>query len=169
MAEKEAFVSINTQPQITRHQFEALLASHRAFHEVAIKVTDILQDTSRSAHYQPHPYTAEGNIDESFLDNKQNLAKDDSVFSRQQAGGIKDDSSGRPLQRQEREPATDETPPKRTFDLENMRARKAYTQKRQRSIRMYARASGSYHDAEYDFQCKALPWWRTSESLYANI
>ena len=43
---------------------------------------------------------------------------------------------------------------RQTFELESRRARKAYSQKQQRSIRMYARASASYHDAEYDFQCK---------------
>ena len=169
MAENDAFVSINTQSHITRHQFDALLASHRAFHEVAIKVTDLLQDPSRSAYYQPHPSTSVGDIDVSLLNNKQNSTKDDSLFSRRQSGGIKDDSSQRLLQRQEREPATNETPPNITFELENMRARKAYSQKRQRSIRMYARASGSYPDAEYDFQCKTSSSWRTSEFLYANI
>ena len=142
-------MSTNIQSHITRHEFNALLASHRAFHEVAIKVTDILQDPSRVAYYQPHPRTSDGDTD------KQNSTKDDRLFSTQQSGGgIKDDSSWRLLQRQGREPTTDETPPRLTFESENMRARKSYSQKRQRSIKMYARASGSYPDAEYDFQCK---------------
>ena len=168
MAEKDAFVSTNTQYHITRHQFDALLASHRAFHEVAIKVTDLLQDPSRSAYYQPHPTTSDTDIEVSFLDNKQNSINGDILFSGQQSGGIRDDSSWRLLRRQEREPATDETPPNITFQLENMRARKAYSQKRQRSIKMYARASASYPDAEYDFQCKTSSWWRISEFFYAK-
>ena len=154
MAEKDAFVSTNTQSHITRHEFNALLASHRAFHEVAIKVTDILQDPSRSAYYQPHPRTSDGDFGVSLIEDKQNSTEDDRLFSRQQSDGIKDDSSWRLLQRQEREPATHQTPPKTTFASENMRARKAYSQKRQRSIGMYARVSGSFPDAEYDFQCK---------------
>ena len=169
MAEKDAFVSTNNQSHITRHEFNALLASHRAFHEVAIKVTDILQDPSRSAYYQPHPRTSDGDIGGDLIEYKQNSTKDDRLFSSQQGGGIKDDSSWRLLQRQEREPATDETPPKITFESENMKARKSYSQKRQRSIRMYARASGSYPDAEYDFQCKLHFGGNTSKFLYADI
>ena len=48
-------MSTNTHSYITRHEFDALIASQKAFHEVAIKVTDILRDPSRSAHYQSHP------------------------------------------------------------------------------------------------------------------
>ena len=151
MAEKDAFVSTNTP---IRHKFNALLASHRAFHEVAIKVTDILQDPSRLAYYQPHPRTFDSGIGVSLVESKQNSTKDDRPFSRKQSGDIKDDSNWRLLQPQEREPATDETRPKITFESENMRARKSYSQKRQRSVRMYARASASYPDAEYDFHCK---------------
>ena len=169
MAEKDAFMSTNPQSHITRHQFNALLASHRAFHEVAIKVTDILQDPSRSAHYQPHPSTSEGDIDVSLLDNKRNSTRDDSLFSRQQSSGLKDDSSRRLLQRHERGPAPDEALSNITFASENMRARKAYSQKQQRSIRMYARASGSSPNAEYDFQCKTSSWWCTSEFIHSNI
>ena len=153
MAEKDAFVSTNPQSHITRQEFNALLASHRAFHEVAIKVTDILQDPSRSAYYQPQPRTSDSDTSVGLIEYKQNSTEDDRLFSGQQSAGIKDDSSWRLLQRQEREPATDETPPRITFESENMRARKSYSQKRQRSIGMYARALGSYPDTEYDFQC----------------
>lgn len=162
MAEEEAFVSTNFQYHITRHEFNALVASHRAFHEVAIKVTDILQDPSRLAYYQPHPRTSDSDIGVSFIES----TKDGRPSSRQQGGDIKNDSNWRLLQAQEREPAADETRPKITFESENIRARKSYGQKRQRSIRMYARASASYPDAEYDFQCKLHLGGGSSKFLY---
>ena len=49
MAVEDSGSSVIPSAQISRDQFDALLASHKAFHEVAIKVTSILQDPSRFA------------------------------------------------------------------------------------------------------------------------
>lgn len=153
MAGKDAFVSTNVPSHISRHQFDALLASHKAFHEVAIKVTDILQYPSRSAHYQSLPNKAEEDIDVNYIDYGRNVSKADSSVSSQGRGGITNHSKRYTVHQQERKPAPDETMSESTFEVENMRARKVYRQKRQRSIKMYARPSVSYLEAEYDFQC----------------
>lgn len=157
MAGKDAFVSTDPPSHISRHQFDALLASHKAFHEVAIKVTDILQYPSRSAHYQSLPNKIEDDIDVNYIDNGQNVSKADSSVSSQGRGGIRNHSKRYTVHQQERKPAPDETMSESTFEVENMRARKVYRQKRQRSIKMYARPSVSYLEAEYDFQYKFFP------------
>lgn len=153
MAEDNVTVSNNFQPPISRHQFDALLASHRAFQEVAIKVTDILQDPSRSACYQSLSSKVEDNIDPNHADYGHSVSEDDSLVPRHQSGGIKDDSGRHSPHQQELKPASNEISPLVTLQIENARARRAYNHKRQRSIRLYARASGSLPDAEYDFQC----------------
>lgn len=145
MAGKDLVVSTSPYSYISRHQFDALLASHRAFHEVAIKVTDILQDPSKSAYYQSLPSEAEEDINMNHVDYRQNVLKSNSDFSNH--------SERHTLRQQQRKPAPDKALSNSTFRLENIRARKAYNQKRQRSINLYARASGLSPDAKYDFQC----------------
>lgn len=81
MAGKDLVVSTNPYSHISRHQFDALLASHRAFHEVAIKLTDILQDSSKSAYYQSLPSKAEEDINVKHVDYRQNVLKSNSDFS----------------------------------------------------------------------------------------
>ena len=148
MAGNHLVVSTNPYSHISRHQFDALLASHRAFHEVAIKVTDILQDPSKSAYYQSLPSKVEDDINVNHLDYRQNVLKGNSDISNH--------SERHAPHQQEHKPAPDapdEALSNSTFRLENIRARKAYNQKRQRSINFYARASGLSPDAKYDFQC----------------
>lgn len=145
MAGKDLVVSTHPYSHISRHQFDALLASHRAFHEVAIKVTDILQDPSKSAYYQSLPSEAEEDINVNHGDYWQNVLKSNSDFSNHSERHA-------PRQRQ-RKPAPYEALSNSTFRLENIRVRKAYNQKRQRSINFYARATGLSPDAKYDFQC----------------
>lgn len=138
-------MSTNPYSHISRHQFDALLASHRAFHEVAIKVTDILQDPSKSAYYQSLPSEAEEDVNVNHVDYRQNGLKSNSDLSNH--------SERHAPRQQQRKPAPDKALSNSTFRLENIRARKAYNQKRQRSINFYARASGLSPDAKYDFQC----------------
>ena len=136
MAGNDAVVSNNPQLHISRRQFDALVASHRAFHEVAIKVSDILQDSSRSAYYQSIPRKNEDDIDVNYLDDGQNVSRGNSLVPRHQSGDLENHSK-----------------PDSTFQIENWRARKSYRQKRQRSIESYAHASLSYFTANYGFQC----------------
>lgn len=145
MVGKDLVVSTNPYSHISRQQFDALLASHRAFHEVAIKVTDILQDPSKSAYYQSLPSEAEEDINVNHVDYRQNVLNSNSDFSNH--------SERHAPRQQQRKPAPDEALSNSTFRLENIRARKAYNQKRQRSINFYARALGLSPDAKYDFQC----------------
>ncbi len=153
MAGKDAIVSFNHHSHMSRHQYDALCASHKAFHEVAIKVTDILLDPSRSAQYQSLPSRSDENIDVNYIDNGPSISEGDNSIPRQQSRGVRNYSSQHFLHRPEPKPASDEKSTLPTFQMENMRARKAYRKKQQRSIKMYARASGSYLDPEYDFQC----------------
>ena len=136
--------STNSQPHISRQQFNALLASHRAFHEVAIKVTDILLDPSRSARYQSLSSTYDDEVDVNYLTYGPHGLKGDAVAP-----------SAKPPDpsQYERMPSRIEPSARTNFQIENVRARKAYRQKRQRSHEMYARAFGSYLAADYDFQC----------------
>lgn len=143
----------NPQFHISRQQFDALLASHKAFHEVAIKVTDILKDPSRSAYYRSAPSKVEDDVDMNFIDSRHGVSKGDTLVPKQPSGSTMNHSKRYVPHYQERRPAPDGLQQNLTFPLENMRARKAYYQKRQRSINMYARASVSYVDAEYDFRC----------------
>ena len=136
MAGNDAVVSNNPQSHLSRHQFDALVASHRAFHEVAIKVSDILQDSSRSAYYQSIPSKIEDDIDVNYIDYGQNVSRGSRVVPRHQSGDLEDHSK-----------------PDLTFLVENSRARKSYRQKRQRSIGSYAHTSLSYLAADYGFQC----------------
>ncbi len=154
MAEKDAIVSPNPQFHISRHQYDALLASHKAFHDVAIMVTDILRDPSRTSRYQPLPNEAEDDIDVDYQDYGQDVSKGEGSIPRRQSSGLTDDGERHISHHQGRKPAPDETVSKFTFAVDNMRARKAYRQKRQRSINLYASTSVSNLDTEYDFQCK---------------
>ena len=154
MAGKDAVVSTSPQFRISRHQYDALLASHKAFHDVAIRVTDILQDPSRTSYYQSVPSEAEGDVDANY--NGQNVPKNDGSVSRQQSGGAWNYSKRYTPHQEERKPAQDETITSIAFEVENTKARKAYSQKRQRSINFYASTSLSYLDTEYDFQCMLI-------------
>ncbi len=153
MAGTDAIVSNNHQSHISRHQYDALWASHKAFHEVAIKVTDILLDPSRSAQYQSLPSRSDDNIDVNYIDNGPSISEGDNSPPRPQSRGVRNCSSQHSLHRSEPKLASYEKSTVPTFQMENMRARKAYRKKQQRSIKMYARASESYLDAEYDFRC----------------
>lgn len=157
MARKDAIVPPNSQFHISRHQFHALLASHKAFHEVAIKVTDILQDPSRSAKYQLPSDRAEEEINVNYIGYGQTVSKRDSSVSSQKSGSIGNHSKPQIPYQQERQPAPDRTLLDCSFQIGNERARRAYKQKRERSINLYARASLSFLDAEYDFQCMSAP------------
>ncbi len=154
MAGKGGIVSPNPQFHISRHQYDALLASHKAFHDVAIMVTDILRDPSRTSRYQSLPKEAEDDIDVNYQDYGQDVSEGDGSIPRRQSGSLTDDGERQILHRQGRKPAPSETVSNFTFEVDNMRARKAYRQKRQRSINLYASTSVSYLDTEYDFQCK---------------
>ena len=154
MAGKDAIVSTSPQFQISRHQYDALLASHKAFRDVAIRVTDILQDPSRTSYYQSVPSEAEDDIDANY--NEQNAPKDDSSASRQQIGDFRVYSKRYMPHQQERKHTPNETITNSAFEVENTKARKAYRQKRQRSINFYASTSLSYLDTEYDFQCMLI-------------
>lgn len=147
-------MSTNSQLHIFRDQFDALVASHKAFHEVAIKVTDILQDPSRSACYQSLPNYAEDGIGVEFTEYGQNASNGDDSAHRGESDGVRSHSKRHVADQRERKSAQQE---ESIFVIENMRARKAYKQKRQRSMELYARASVSYLDAEYDFQCMPAP------------
>ena len=153
MAGRDAIISTNHQSHVSRHQYDALWESHKAFHEVAIKVTDILLDPSRSAQYQSLPSRSGDNTDVNYIDNGPSISEGDNSTLRQQSHGVRNYSSQHALHRPEPKPASDQKSTLPTFQMENMRARKTYRKKQQRSIKMYARASGSYVDAEYDFQC----------------
>lgn len=153
MAEENVTLSTNSQPPISRHQFDALLASHRAFQEVAINVTNILQDPSRSACYQSPSNEFEDNDNPNHADYGHSVPEDDSLVPRHQISGFKNNSGRHSPHQQELKPALNEISPKVTLQTENWRARRAYKHKQQRSMRLYARASGSLPDAEYDFQC----------------
>ena len=150
---------MSTSPQfhISRHQYDALLASHRAFRDVAIRVTDILPDPSRTSYYQSLPNEPEDDIDANY--NGQNVPRGDSSISRQQSGGFGNYSKRYSPHKQECKPAPDETITNFAFEVENTKARKAYRQKRQRSISLYASTSVSYLDTEYDFQCMPTSGW----------
>lgn len=141
MAGEDRILSPNPQFNISRHQYEALLASHKAFRDVAIRITDILQDPSRTSYYQSLPSEAEDDTDPNYAGYGQNVPKGDSSISRQQT------------HQYECKTAPDETITNSAFELENTRAKKAYKQKRQRSINLFASTSVSYLDTEYDFQC----------------
>ena len=154
MARRDAFVSTDPQFHISRHQFDSLLASHKAFHDVAIMVTDILQDPSRTSRYQSLPNEAEDDIDVKSTDYGQDVSEGDGSIPGRQSGGLRDDRERYILHNQGRKPAPDETVSNSTFEVDNMRARKAYRKKRQRSINLYASTPVSYLDTEYDFQCK---------------
>lgn len=153
MAEENVTLSTNSQPPVSHHQFDALLASHRAFQEVAINVTDILQDPSRSASYESPSSKVKDNDDLNPAGYGHTVSEDDSLVPRHQSGGVKNNSRRHSPHRQELKPASNETSPLVNLQIENARARRAYNHKRQRSTRLYARASGSLPDAEYDFQC----------------
>lgn len=154
MAGKDAIVSTNNpQFHISRHQYDALLASHKAFRDVAIRVTDILQDPSRTSYYQSVPSEAEDEIDVSYIDYGQNVPKGDSSISSQQSKDFRTYSKRYIPHQQERKATPEEIITKFTFDSENSKARKAYRQKRQRSVNLYASTSISYLDTDYDFQC----------------
>ena len=73
--------------------------------------------------------------------------------SSQPSGSIGNHSKPQMPYQQERQPASNRTLPEYSFQIGNERARKAYKQKRERSFNLYARASVSFLDAEYDFQC----------------
>ena len=165
MAGKDAIVSPNPQFHISRHQFDALLASHKAFHDVAIMVTDILRDPSRTSRYQSLPNEAEDAIDVNYIDYQQDVSEGDGSVTRPECGRVTDDGERYIPHQQERKPVPDKTVSNFTFEVDNMRARKAYRQKRQRSINLYATTSVSYLETEYDFQCKpasGLLYFRTA-------
>lgn len=149
MAGTDAVVATNPQFHVSRQQFDALFASQKAFHEVAIKVTDILQDSSRSACYQSLPRNLDNDIDLNYVC-QQDIPGNGVSVPREQHNRIGHHSERRTPGPQERTQTADE---KISFQVENMRARKAYKQKRQRSINLYARAPASHLDADYDFQC----------------
>ncbi|CAF9931198.1 MAG: hypothetical protein ALECFALPRED_004952 [Alectoria fallacina] len=85
------------------------------------------------------------------------VSKRDSSVSSQQSASIGNHSKPQVPYQQERQPAPDRTLLQFSFQIGNERARKAYKRKRQRSINLYARASVSFLDAEYDFQYKFFP------------
>lgn len=153
MAEENVTVSTSPQPPLSRHKFDALSASHRAFQEVAINVTDILQDPSRSANYQSPSKKVQVNDDLNLADHGHTVSEDDSLVPRHQSGGVETNSGQHSPHQQELKPASDVISPLVTLQIENARARRAYNNKRERSIRLYASAFGSLSDAEYDFQC----------------
>ena len=157
MAGKDVVVSSYPYSHVSRHQFDALLASHRAFHEVAIKVTDILQDSSISAYYQSFPGKTEDDLGVNHIDYGQNVLEGSS--------DTRSPSERHAPHQEERKPAPDEALSKPTFMLENARARKAYNQKRQRSINFYAGASGSEFGAKFDFQCMLVLLSRSPKSV----
>ena len=163
MDEKSALEASSLQPQISRQQFDALLASHKAFHEVAIRVTDILLDPSRTAHYQSLPYESDNDTNVSY-NRKANRWKTD--ISRQKDDGLGIAIRERVPVQSMHMPARVEISAERIFEIENTRARKAYSQKQQRSYKMYARASGSHINAEYDFQC--MPSSRRSSCAFVG-
>ena len=71
MDRNDAIAPTSSHFTLSRHQFHALLASERVFHEVALKVTDILQDPSRSANYQLTSDRAEKDINVNYIDHGQ--------------------------------------------------------------------------------------------------
>ena len=157
MAVEDSGSSVIPSAQISRDQFDALLASHKAFHEVAIKVTSILQDPSRFASYQSIPSSAEDNLDET-----------NTTIGQAISGDVCRSPPPKPL---ESELSRVNTFPPRSFDTNNAKARKDYYNKRQRSIKLFAQASTSYVAAEYDFQCKdyAMDVLHESVVTYVSI
>ena len=55
MADRAATARNPVEVSISPSQLNAILKSHRELHEVVIKITEILQDPSRSASYQSFP------------------------------------------------------------------------------------------------------------------
>ena len=55
MADQTAIARSPIEVSISPSQLNAILKSHRELHEVVIKLTEIIQDSSRSASYQSFP------------------------------------------------------------------------------------------------------------------
>ena len=155
MAPDSEILSASPNAQIFRHQFDALRASHKAFHEVAIKVTSILEDPSRYARYQSIPASEAYNLDGPYTDTEQSVLSKDYHAFRAKRDNITYSSQLRSQLSQKNANLRVDACSESSFNSANWKARKAYRQKRQRSHKLFAPASTSYRAAEYDFQCKA--------------
>ena len=153
-----AYPDVNFQSspnyQISRQQFDALLSSHKAFHEVAIRVTHILQDPSRTAEYRPVPLEEDCDPNQcSLFGNEANdPERTATLFPSIQGRSVHDDLQNARSRESEAVPIF--TSRKPTFEQENARARRAYERKRQQSMKLFATVSTSYLAAQYDFQCR---------------
>ena len=155
MAGEHSFLPISSQQYVFRQQFNALIESQKAFHEVTLKISDILQDSSRLASYRSIPNEDDHDADE-VSKHRENGVKEGNSSTLQLRPGACVDSC---IQNEEPPDATKReltgSSPPWSFEVENARARKAYEQKRRRSLMLYN--SVSYLKAEYDFQCMDQP------------
>ena len=63
MADRPAIARSPIEVSISPSQLNAVLKSHRELHEVVIKLTEIIQDPSRSASYQSSPRQDKRDVD----------------------------------------------------------------------------------------------------------
>ena len=63
MADRPAIARSPIEVSISPSQLNAILKSHRELHEVVIKLTEIIQDPSRSASYQSSPRQDKRDVD----------------------------------------------------------------------------------------------------------
>ena len=142
--ENRSFPGVNGL-SITQQQLDNLLASNKVFQDVAIKISEILQDPSRVANYQSVPGGERQDRNMTAYDNHKPC-----LAPRFEATG-EGSERGKSLP-SITELSVDRSP--MSFASEKLQARKLYAEKRTRALQMYTTTAFTNLAAEYHFQCK---------------
>lgn len=136
------------------HRYYELIQTQKSLCDVALRISDILQDSSRFASYRtasaskPQKLCAQPDISDQL--NRMNK-QDSSKSFRPTPSGTDINNNNDPSTKDSAVPATASP---QIFNLENFRARRRYPEQRKQCSSLYARAT--LVAADYDFQCRIV-------------
>ncbi|KAL8720182.1 MAG: hypothetical protein Q9225_002912 [Loekoesia sp. 1 TL-2023] len=151
---------------IPLHRYHELIQTQKSLCEAALRISDILQDSSRFASYRtapaskPQKLRAQTDIPSQL--NRRNK-QDSSKPFRPTPSGVDINDNNNPSTKHSAVPATASP---QIFELENFHARLRYIEQRKQNSSLYSGPSPLVGD--YDFQCRIVQLLAVRNKFYSN-